>query len=61
MIVQKYLDVINSGGVTNVGNILEFVKEEKEKDALQEIRRIYTEKINSKIISKIPIKKTLLE
>lgn len=61
MIVQKYLSAINTGAVPNMVDTWTFIKEEKCREALEEITRTYTEKIKSKIISKIPMKRFHLD
>ena len=42
MVVQKYLAAINSGAVPNMIDTWSFIKEEKCREALEEIRRSCT-------------------
>jgi hypothetical protein len=60
MVVQKYLAAINTGAVPDMVDTWTFIKEEKGRRAMEEIRKIYTEKIKSKIVTKIPMKKIIL-
>lgn len=42
LVVQKYLNAINTGAVPNMVDTWTFIKEEKCREALEEIRRTYT-------------------
>lgn len=61
MVVHKYLAAINTGAVPDMVDTWTFIKEEKSRMAMEEIRKIYTEKIKTKIVTKIPMRKIMLE
>ena len=56
MVVKKYLTAINNGAVPNIVDTWTFIKEEKRREAIEEIKKMYENKIKNKIVDKIPTK-----
>ena len=56
MVVKKYLTAINNGAVPNIVDTWTFIKEEKRREAIEEIKKMYESKIKNKIVDKIPTK-----
>ena len=61
MVIKKYLTAINQGVIPNIVDTWTFIKEEKRREAVDEIKKIYSDKIQSKIIDKMPIKYGFLD
>ena len=56
MVIRNYLHAINKGAIPNIVDTWTFIKEEKRRSALEEIRKMYSDKVQLKIVDKIPMK-----
>ena len=61
MVIKNYLNAINKGAIPNIVDTWTYIKEEKRRSALEEIKKIYSEKVQLKIVDKIPMKHVNLE
>lgn len=61
MVVQKYISAINSGAVPSMIDTWTFIKEQKCREAMEDIKKTFTERLKTKLIPKIPMRRVVLQ
>lgn len=57
---KKYLNAINNGGIPNLMDTWSYIKEERAREIVEQVRESYTDKLRSKLGNRLPMSNTRL-
>jgi hypothetical protein len=52
---KKYLNAINNGGIPNLMDTWSYIKEERAREIVEQVRENYTDKLRNKLGNRLPM------